>query len=182
MDLQKAGRKRCDSCIVGDIRNTKRYGGIQSVKKIYVVGIGPGEYEQMTIRAVKALESCDVIIGYTVYVDLVREHFAGKEFLTTPMKQEIERCRMAFEKAEEGKTTAMICSGDAGVYGMSGLMLEIGQEYPDVEVECIPGVTAAIGGAAVLGAPLIHDFALISLSDLLTPWEKIEKRLLAAAA
>ena len=83
---------------------------------------------------------------------------------------------------EEGKTTAMICSGDAGVYGMSGLMLEIGQEYPDVEVECIPGVTAAIGGAAVLGAPLIHDFALISLSDLLTPWEKIEKRLLAAAA
>ena len=138
MDLQKAGRKRCDSCIVGDIRNTKRYGGIQSVKKIYVVGIGPGEYEQMTIRAVKALESCDVIIGYTVYVDLVREHFAGKEFLTTPMKQEVERCRMAFEKAEEGKTTAMICSGDAGVYGMSGLMLEIGQEYPDVEVECIP--------------------------------------------
>lgn len=152
------------------------------MKKIYVVGIGPGEYEQMTIRAVKALESCDVIIGYTVYVDLVREHFAGKEFLTTPMKQEVERCRMAFEKAEEGKTTAMICSGDAGVYGMSGLMLEIGQEYPDVEVECIPGVTAAIGGAAVLGAPLIHDFALISLSDLLTPWEKIEKRLLAAAA
>ena len=132
MDLQKAGRKRCDSCTVGDIRNTKRYGGIQSVKKIYVVGIGPGEYEQMTIRAVKALESCDVIIGYTVYVDLVREHFAGKEFLTTPMKQEVERCRMAFEKAEEGKTTAMICSGDAGVYGMSGLMLEIGQEYPDV--------------------------------------------------
>ena len=152
------------------------------MKKIYVVGIGPGEYEHMTIRAVKALESCDVIIGYTVYVDLVREHFAGKEFLTTPMKQEVERCRMAFEKAEEGKTTAMICSGDAGVYGMSGLMLEIGQEYPDVEVECIPGVTAAIGGAAVLGAPLIHDFALISLSDLLTPWEKIEKRLLAAAA
>ena len=151
------------------------------MKKIYVVGIGPGEYEQMTIRAVKALESCDIIIGYTVYVDLVREHFAGKEFLTTPMKQEVERCRMAFEKAEEGKTTAMICSGDAGVYGMSGLMLEIGQEYPDVEVECIPGVTAAIGGAAVLGAPLIHDFALISLSDLLTPWEKIEARLLAAA-
>ena len=140
-------------------------GGKNIVKKIYVVGIGPGAYEQMTIRAAKALESCDVIIGYTVYVDLVRE-----------------RCRMAFETAQEGKTTAMICSGDAGVYGMSGLMLEIGQEYPEVEVECVPGVTAAIGGAAVLGAPLIHDFALISLSDLLTPWEKIEKRLLAAAA
>ena len=79
------------------------------------------------------------------------------------------------------KPTAMICSGDAGVYGMSGLMLEIGEEYPEVEVECVPGVTAAIGGASVLGAPLIHDFAVISLSDLLTPWEKIEKRLLAAA-
>ena len=117
------------------------------MKKIYVVGIGPGAYEQMTIRAVKVLENCEVIIGYTVYVDLVREHFAGKEFLTTPMKQEVERCRMAFETANAGKKTAMICSGDAGVYGMSGLMLEIGEEYPEVEVECVPGVTAAIGGA-----------------------------------
>lgn len=151
------------------------------MNKIYVVGIGPGEYEQMTIKAVKALEDCDVIIGYTVYVDLVKEHFPGKEFLTTPMKGEVERCELAFEKAAEGRTTAMICSGDAGVYGMSGLMLEIGQRYPQVEVEMICGVTAAIGGASVLGAPLIHDFAVISLSDLLTPWEKIEQRLLAAA-
>ena len=151
------------------------------MNKIYVVGIGPGEYEQMTIKAVKALEDCDVIIGYTVYVDLVKEHFPGKEFLTTPMKREVERCELAFEKAAEGRTTAMICSGDAGVYGMSGLMLEIGQRYPQVEVEMICGVTAAIGGASVLGAPLIHDFAVISLSDLLTPWEKIEQRLLAAA-
>lgn len=135
----------------------------------------------MTIKAVKALEDCDVIIGYTVYVDLVKEHFPGKEFLTTPMKREVERCELAFEKAAEGRTTAMICSGDAGVYGMSGLMLEIGQRYPQVEVEMICGVTAAIGGASVLGAPLIHDFAVISLSDLLTPWEKIEQRLLAAA-
>lgn len=145
------------------------------------MGIGPGEYEQMTIKAVKALEDCDVIIGYTVYVDLVKEHFPGKEFLTTPMKREVERCELAFEKAAEGRITAMICSGDAGVYGMSGLMLEIGQRYPQVEVEMICGVTAAIGGASVLGAPLIHDFAVISLSDLLTPWEKIEQRLLAAA-
>lgn len=151
------------------------------MKKIYVVGIGPGAYEQMTIRAVKVLENCEVIIGYTVYVDLVREHFAGKEFLTTPMKQEVERCRMAFETANAGKKTAMICSGDAGVYGMSGLMYEVGVNYPEVELEIIPGVTAATGGAAVLGAPLIHDFCLISLSDLLTPWEKIEARLLAAA-
>lgn len=149
--------------------------------KIYVVGIGPGAYEQMTMRAAEALRRCDVIVGYTVYVDLVKEHFSDKRFLTTPMKKEIERCRLAFEEANKGYTVAMICSGDAGVYGMSGLMLEIGQEYPHVEVEVIPGVTAANGGAAVLGAPLIHDFAVISLSDLLTPWEKIEKRLLCAS-
>ena len=149
--------------------------------KIYVVGIGPGAYEQMTMRAAEALRRCDVIVGYTVYVELVKEHFANKRFLTTPMKKEIERCRLAFEEANKGYTVAMICSGDAGVYGMSGLMLEIGQEYPHVEVEVIPGVTAANGGAAVLGAPLIHDSAVISLSDLLTPWEKIEKRLLCAS-
>ena len=125
----------------------------------------------MTMRAAEALRRCDVIVGYTVYVELVKEHFANKRFLTTPMKKEIERCRLAFEEANKGYTVAMICSGDAGVYGMSGLMLEIGQEYPHVEVEVIPGVTAANGGAAVLGAPLIHDFAVISLSDLLTPWD-----------
>lgn len=151
------------------------------MNKIYVVGIGPGEYEQMTIRAARILKECDVIVGYTVYVDLVKEHFAGKEFLTTPMRKEVERCEMAFEEARKGKTVAMICSGDAGVYGMAGLMLEIGRKFPDTEVEVVPGVTAATGGAALLGAPLIHDFALISLSDLLTPWEKIEKRLLAAS-
>lgn len=151
------------------------------MSKIYVVGIGPGAYEQMTMRAANALAGCDTIVGYTVYVDLVKEHFAGKEFLTTPMKKEVDRCKLAFEEAQKGKNVAMICSGDAGVYGMSGLMLEVGEDYPDVEVEVIPGVTAATGGAAVLGAPLIHDFCLISLSDLLTPWEKIEKRLLLAS-
>lgn len=155
--------------------------GVWTLSKLYVVGIGPGEYEQMTIRAVNALNACDVIVGYTVYVDLIKEHFAGKEFLTTPMRKEVERCELAFCEAQKGKTVAMICSGDAGVYGMAGLMLEIGARYPDTEVEIIPGVTAATGGAAVLGAPLIHDFALISLSDLLTPWEKIERRLLAAS-
>ena len=151
------------------------------MSKIYVVGIGPGEYEQMTMRAANALQSCDVIVGYTVYVDLVKEHFPGKEFLTTPMRKEIERCQLAFDEAEKGKNVAMICSGDAGVYGMAGLMLEIGESYPQISVEVIPGVTAATGGAAVLGAPLIHDFDLISLSDLMTPWEKIEKRLLCAS-
>lgn len=151
------------------------------MNKLYVVGIGPGNYEEMTIKACKALESCDIIVGYTVYVDLVKEHFAEKEFLTTPMTKEVERCELAFEKALQGKTTAMICSGDAGVYGMSGLILEIGARYLEVEVEIISGVTAAMSGASVLGAPLIHDFAVISLSDLLTPIEKIEKRLECAA-
>ena len=151
------------------------------MNKLYVIGIGPGEYEQMTLKAIHALEKSEVIIGYTVYVDLVKEHFPGKEFLTTPMKKEVDRCVMAFEEAKKGKVVSMICSGDAGVYGMSGLMYEVGVNYPEVELEIIPGVTAATGGAAVLGAPLIHDFCLISLSDLLTPWEKIEARLLAAA-
>ncbi|MCC8028807.1 MAG: precorrin-3B C(17)-methyltransferase [Lachnospiraceae bacterium] len=151
------------------------------MNKIYVVGIGPGEYDQMTIRAARVLESCEVIVGYTVYVDLVKEHFADKIFLSAPMTREAERCRMAFEQAAAGHVTAMICSGDAGVYGMSGLMLQIRTEYPEVDVEIVPGVTAAVSGAAVLGAPLIHDFAVISLSDLLTPWEDIERRILAAA-
>lgn len=146
-----------------------------------VVGIGPGRYEEMTIRAANALRTCDTIVGYTVYVDLVREHFSDKEFLTTPMTKEVDRCELAFAEAAKGKTVAMICSGDAGVYGMSGLILEIGARYPEIPVEIISGVTAAIGGASVLGAPLIHDFAVISLSDLLTPWEKIEKRLRLAA-
>ena len=145
------------------------------------MGIGPGEYEQMTLKAIHALENSDVIIGYTVYVDLVRDHFPGKEFMTTPMKKEVDRCVIAFEEAQKGKTVSMICSGDAGVYGMAGLMYEVGVRYPNVELEIIPGVTAALGGGAVLGAPLIHDFCLISLSDLLTPWEKIEKRIRGAA-
>lgn len=151
-------------------------------KKIYVVGIGPGGYEQMTIRAAAVLEKCDIIVGYTVYVDLIAEHFPDKAMLTTPMRQEEKRCRMAFEEARKDRQVAMICSGDAGVYGMAGLIYEIGVDYPDVEVEIISGVTAALSGGAVLGAPLMHDFAVISLSDLLTQWELIEKRLAAAAA
>lgn len=150
--------------------------------KIYVVGIGPGSYENMTQRAQQALESCDVIVGYTVYIDLVKEHFPGKQMLTTPMRKEVERCRLAFTEAQKGQTVAMICSGDAGIYGMTGVMEELRAEYPGVEVENVPGISAVISGAAILGAPLMHDFAVISLSDLLTPWEKIEKRLECAAA
>ena len=149
--------------------------------KIYVVGIGPGSYENMTQRAQQALAACDVIVGYTVYIDLVKEHFPEKKMLTTPMRREVERCRLAFEEAQKGQTVAMICSGDAGIYGMTGVMEELKAEYPGVELETVPGISAVISGAAILGAPLMHDFAVISLSDLLTPWEKIEKRLLCAA-
>lgn len=151
------------------------------MNKIYVIGIGPGDYEQMTQKAIKTLEISDIIVGYTVYVDLVKEYFQEKEFLTTPMKKEIDRCMMAFEEAGKGKTVSVICSGDAGVYGMAGLMLGLGENYPDIEIEVISGVTAALAGGAMLGAPLMHDFAVISLSDLLTPWEKIEKRIICAA-
>ena len=135
----------------------------------------------MTVRAEKILEACPVILGYTVYIDLVREQYPEKKFLSTPMKQEVKRCQMAFEEAVKGQDVAMVCSGDAGVYGMAGLIYEVGREYPEIKIEIIPGITAATGGAAVLGAPLMHDFAVISLSDLLTPWETIEKRLRAAA-
>ena len=135
-------------------------------KLVYVIGMGPGNFEQMTFEARRALEQSDVIVGYTVYVDLLREHFPDKQFLTTPMRQEVERCRMAFEEAGQGKTVAMVCSGDAGVYGMSGLILELQQEYLECEVEVVSGVTAALAGGAVLGAPLMHDLAVIRVSAL----------------
>ena len=149
--------------------------------KLFVVGLGPGGADGMTIRAKNVLNASDVIVGYTVYIDLVRADFPEKEFLSTPMRKEVDRVRLALETAAQGKTVALICSGDAGVYGMSGLCEELLPQYPDVELETVPGVSAVLSGAAILGAPLMHDFAVISLSDLLTPWEKIEKRLLAAA-
>lgn len=149
--------------------------------KIYVVGIGPGNREYMTPQAEAAIAESDVVVGYTLYVDLVKELTQGKEVRSTAMKQEVDRCKMALEAALEGKTVAFVCSGDAGVYGMAGVMAEVAEGYPQVEIVTVPGITAACSGAAVLGAPLIHDFAVISLSDLLTPWEKIEKRLALAA-
>ena len=151
------------------------------MRKVAVVGIGPGDYENMTVGADRALKNCDVIIGYHVYVDLVKERYPGKEFLTTPMTQEVKRCQMALGLAREGKNVAMVCSGDSGIYGMAALIYELRGESPDPEIQVIPGLTAACSGAALLGAPLTHDFAVISLSDRLTPWEKIEKRLENAA-
>ncbi len=151
------------------------------MKKLYVVGIGAGDYDGMTVGAVKALESADVIVGYTVYCDLVRPYFKDKTFISTPMMKETERCRLALGHAADGETVALICSGDAGIYGMASPVLELAGEY-GVDVKIIAGVTAASSGAALLGSPLTCDFAVISLSDLLTPAETIEKRLEHAAA
>lgn len=148
--------------------------------KLYIVGIGPGDYENMTIRADRALAECDTIIGYHVYVELVKPWYPGKEFMTTPMTKEADRCRMALEEAKE-KTVAMVCSGDSGIYGMAALCYELRGECAQPEIEVIPGLTAACSGGAVLGAPLTHDFAVISLSDRLTPWDKILTRLDCAA-
>ncbi|MBF1185146.1 MAG: precorrin-3B C(17)-methyltransferase [[Eubacterium] sulci] len=149
--------------------------------KVYAVGLGPGGKEMMTEEAISAIEMSDVICGYTVYVDLITSMFPEKETFTTPMKKEIDRCKWALETAQSGKTVAMVCSGDSGVYGMAGLLLQLLHSYKDVEVEVVPGITAAISGAAVLGAPVGHDFCVISLSDLLTPWDLIVKRLELAA-
>lgn len=149
--------------------------------KVIVVGIGPGSYEDMTVRADSALRECDAIVGYPVYVELVRDRYSDKEFYSTPMTRETERCQMALELARGGKTTAMVCSGDSGIYGMAALVYELRGENEEPEIQVVPGLTAACSAAAVLGAPLTHDFAVISLSDRLTPWETIEKRLDCAA-
>ena len=149
--------------------------------KLYVVGLGPGDYDNMTVRADRALKDCDSIVGYHVYVDLVKDRYPGKKTLTTPMTKEADRCRMALEAARKGENVAMVCSGDSGIYGMAALIYELRGEEKEPEVEVIPGLTAACSGAALLGAPLTHDFAVVSLSDRLTPWETIEKRLDSAA-
>lgn len=144
---------------------------------IYVVGIGPGDEKYMTREAEDAIAASGVIIGYKTYVNLIRDRYPEKEYYVNGMRQETERCRKALEMAQEGKTCAMISSGDAGVYGMASLLYELLPEYPGVELRMVPGITAALSGAAVLGSPIGHDFAVISLSDLLTPADKIEKRL-----
>jgi len=151
------------------------------MKKIYVVGLGPGGIDQMTYRAVQTLKGCDVIAGYNVYIELIREYFPDKKFLSNGMRREVDRCKLALEEALKDQVVAMVSSGDAGVYGMAGIMCEVCAAHPEVEIEIVPGITAACSGAAVIGAPLIADFCLISLSDLLTPLEKIRKRLDAAA-
>ena len=149
--------------------------------KLYIVGFGCGSREGMTIEAEKAIGRSNLVVGYTVYTELLREYFPEKEFYSTGMRQEKQRVEYALEQAESGKTVSLICSGDSAVYGMAGLAFELSEKYPNAEIEPVAGVTAALSGGAILGAPLTHDFAVISLSDLLTPIEKIYKRLRCAA-
>lgn len=150
--------------------------------KLFVVGIGPGGPDGMTIAARRALEAADIVVGYTKYVELALAAVPDAAHLATPMMHEVERCRLALSRAQSGEAVALVCSGDAGVYGMASPVLELAEDYPDVDVEVIAGATAAQSGSAVLGAPLAHDFAVVSLSDLLTPWEVIERRLAAVAS
>ncbi|HHV26572.1 precorrin-3B C(17)-methyltransferase [Anaerosalibacter bizertensis] len=142
--------------------------------KLYVVGIGPGGREDMTFRAVNAVKNSQVIVGYTPYIEYLEELVEGKEIISTGMKGELERCKAAIESVKNGKDTAIVSTGDAGLYGMAGPILEMAT---DIDVEIVPGVTAAFSAAGELGSPIMHDFCSISLSDLLTPWELIEKRI-----
>ena len=148
--------------------------------KITVIGIGPGSLMDMTPRARKAIEDAQVVAGYHTYIKLVESLLDGKEVIGTGMMQEIDRCRMAVDKAAAGQETVVVSSGDAGVYGMAGLVLELVLQRPEGERPefggTIAGISAVNAAASVLGAPLMHDFAVISLSNLLTPWELIKKR------
>ena len=149
---------------------------------IYVIGIGPGGKEYMTLEAIEAIKNSDVIVGYKTYINLIEDMIFDKEVVQNGMRKEIDRCKMAVEIAKEGKDVAVVSSGDSGIYGMAGLILElVVKEDEDIKVKVVPGVTASIAAASVLGAPIMHDFCHISLSDLLTPWEVIEKRLRLAA-
>jgi adenosylcobyric acid synthase len=158
------------------------------MSRLFVVGIGPGDLKHMTFEAREALENAEVVVGYKTYLDLIKPILAGKEVVSSGMTKEVERCMEALRLAGMGKAVALISGGDAGIYGMAGLVLELANDAPgttplkDVEIIIIPGVSAVQAAAAVLGAPLMHDFAVISLSDLLTHWDVIERRLEAAAA
>mgnify|MGYP001060928143 FL=1 len=153
---------------------------------LYVVGLGPGDAALLTPQAAAMLDAAQTIVGYRLYVDLISpERLRGKNVVTTGMRREADRCNAAIDAALAGSPTAVVCSGDAGIYGMSGLIFELleARDLADaVPVTIAPGVPAVCAAAALLGAPLMHDFACVSLSDLLTPWERIEQRLEAALA
>lgn len=150
--------------------------------RIFVVGIGPGGALDRTRRAEEAIAASTTVVGYTRYLELIADIVAGKKLVSTGMTKEVERCRTALERAGAGETVALVSSGDPGIYGMAGLVLELAQASgAKTSIEIIPGVSAANALAARLGAPLMSDFATISLSDLMTPWETIRARLKAVA-
>ena len=161
------------------MKNTKQL--VYGMKKIDIVGFGPGKKEKMTLEAVEAIEKADVIVGFSTYVEILKESFPNKEYVSTGMGSEIERCKKAFELAKD-KDVALVCSGDSSVYGLAGLMYELSEKYKEIRINTIPGVTAAISGGALLGAAMGHDFACVSLSDYLTSSEDIKKRLLGLAS
>lgn len=155
--------------------------------KLYVIGFGPGDEGSMTARCRECLQASDVVVGYSRYISLLKPFFEDKTFRDTGMTKEVERCQTALELAREGKIVSVVSSGDSGIYGMASIVLELAEEdlaaeTPALSIEIVPGITAASSGAALLGAPIGHDFAVISLSDLLTPWELIERRLRTVAA
>jgi precorrin-3B C17-methyltransferase len=145
--------------------------------RLHVVGFGPGGKEHMTFKAAEVIQNADVVTGYTTYVNIVKPYFPDKTYKATGMMKEVDRCRMAIEDAMEGKDVAMISSGDSGIYGMAGIIYQLADEMnADIEIDTVPGITAASTAASVLGAPLMHDLAIISLSDLMTPIDLIMKR------
>lgn len=148
---------------------------------LYAVGIGPGGSEHRTYAAVNAIEKSEVIVGYTTYIELISDLIGDREVVSNGMRQEVDRVSEAIRLARSGKSVALISSGDAGVYGMAGLAIELSKDTPELNIVTIPGVTAANCAASVLGAPLMLDYSVISLSDLLVSWEQIEKRLDAVA-
>ena len=148
--------------------------------KLYVVGFGGGNREGMTFETEKAIMKSDLIVGYMVYTELVRKIFPEKEYISTGMRQERDRVETAL-KESRSRNVALVCSGDSGVYGMAGLAIEMSVNFPETDIEVVAGVTSALSGGAVLGSPLTHDFAVISLSDFLTPMDKIIKRLRCAS-
>lgn len=154
------------------------------MSKISVIGIGPGSLDELTPRAAQAIEGAEVVAGYNTYIKLIEKILGGKKIIGRAMMQEVERCRLAIEETLAGKNVAVISSGDAGVYGMAGLVVEMILDLPEnkrPQFEVIAGVSAVNTAAAILGAPLMNDFAVISLSDLMTPFEVIKKRVRAAA-
>lgn len=154
------------------------------MKTVFAIGVGPGRKDWLTMAALETLEKCTFVAGYKLYLDGIKELLTGKKVVAGVMGQEIERCRAVLDAALNGETAAIISSGDAGIYGMAGLLLELCElpQYNEIDVAVIPGITASVAAAAVMGAPLMNDFAVISLSDLMTPRELIIKRLEAAAS